>query len=196
MPYVEIGSQPVFLSHSRHERLRDEVLGEKGALSRVSSAIHGSKESQEAQLLMINALEAKYAESPTRFWNEWVHFDMEWDEARENVWDLLCDYCDYSGYGRLKDFREPFERLIEDREYGDAHTHPMGRIFSLEHYVRPGRWWWRYTHKMGGRTVRIIIISNTVTRLVGTLSGFTIVTPSLQINCGDDFDILPIPFPQ
>jgi len=78
-------------------------------------------------------------------------------------------------------------------KYGDAYTYPMGRVFAFDHYVRPGRWWWRYTHKMIGRTVRVVIITSIVTRLVGSLSNFTLFSPWLQIRCGEDLEILPLP---
>lgn len=191
MSYYLINKQPIFLSLSRDKQIRKEALKDKDAEYRVASMIAGTEESIEAQRLMFNVLKAKYDKDPERFYSEWVKFDIVGDEASQNVWDLLYDYCDYHRYAYLSDLRDPVKKIVDDYE-GNSYTFPMGRVFVLEHFVKPARWWWKYTHKMSSRTIRLIIPSENVCRLVGDLINFVIFTKGSMMRCGHDFDIFPL----
>ena len=191
MSYFIINKQPVFLSWSRYKQIREEALKGKDAIYKISSTIAGHKETKETQKLMYEVLKAKYDKDPKQFYSEWVKFDIVGDDASRNVWDLLYDYCHYYGYAYLSDLRDFTQKLADDYE-GDSYAYPMGQLFALIHLVKPTRRWWKYTHKMTGRIVKLIIISENVHRLVGDLTNFTIFTKDFQIRCGRDFEILPL----
>lgn len=192
MPYIVIGGEPVFLPLSRRNALEREALKGKEPLYKLTSRFAGSRENLEVKGFIVTFLEAQYKADPSTFHREWVEFDLVGDEAQENAWDLLYDYCHLHGYAKLTDIRsrDPGREDWEDVS-GEAYYYPMGRVFALDHPLAPASWWWRYTHRMRGRLVRIIIDSRLVERLAGSLDSFSISTHGYQIRCGRHFEVLP-----
>jgi hypothetical protein len=128
MPYCEINKQPVFLSHQREvNRL---ALANKDATFRVSSKIAGRPAACEADQLRFQYLSELFKRDPEAFYREWVEFDLRDQEARDNAWDLLYDYCALCGIGYLVDLRSEVGTIFADLA-GDSYTYPMGRIFGL-----------------------------------------------------------------
>jgi len=152
MPYFIIEKMPVFLSWAQHRILEEEAAKDKSATWRVSSTIAGNKASEEKSGMMYQALLQKFRQDPDRFRSEWVRFDLSGEEAAANIWDVLYDYCHFRGYGFLSDTRDSVEKIVASYE-GESYAYPMGRIFSLNHFVKPAKWWWRFTHRMRGRKV-------------------------------------------
>ncbi len=188
MPYYLINKHPVFLSWARHKKITEEALKSKDSDYKISSVIAGRKETKEAEKIIYQTLKSKCDKDPLRFYSDWVKFDLIGGEACQNVWDLLYDYCSYYGYAYLSDLRDFSKKLIDDY-MGDSYTYPMGQVFAFNHYVKPARWWWRYTHRMNGRTLTVIIVSKNVTRLVGDLRNFKIYMDNLEIICGHNLEI-------
>ena len=190
MPFYIIGGQPVFLSLSRHQEIKEKVLKTKSATHKVASVIAGFKESKEAKELIYDFLRAQYDKNPEQFYLEWVHFDIVGDNASKNVWDLLYDYCVYYRYGNLSDLRD-FEHRLIDNHVGNDLTYPMGQVFALNYFVKPRSWWWKYVHKMSGRSIRVVVVSADVYRLVGDLTDFIVYAKNFHLRCGRDFAIFP-----
>src|SRR5713226_9596936 len=159
MPYFIIEKMPVFLSWARYRILEEEAVEDKEAVWRISSKIAGSKATEEKSALMYDILQRKFTKHPNTFRSEWVHFDLSGGEASANVWDLLYDYCHFRGYAFLSDIRDPLEEVVADYK-GENYHHPMGRVFSKNHFVRPAKWWWRFTRGMRGRTIGVLINSD------------------------------------
>jgi len=190
MAYYIIYNHPVFISWQRYKALMIEIGLDKGSGFPIASAIAGTKKSKEKSNLILKNLNQKYLDDPKDFYNKWVKFDLPKDEAPMDVWDLLFDYCHLYGYSYLSELRDIDDRLIADYE-GDAYRYPMGRVFALNHFVEPANWFWKFTHKMKGRSVQVIIDTHIVIRLVGDLSQFKVFTKSYIIECGPNFKIYP-----
>lgn len=185
MSYFIINKQPVFLSAHRYAELKRQVSVDKGADWRIASVFQGRKENRECQEMMFEALNGMCTKNPECFVEEWVRFDFRGADASENAWDLLWDFCHFYGYAFLSDLRDTPNRLAADLE-NDSYLYPMGRIFALDHVVRPGRWWWRFAHKMVGRKVTLLINTARVRQLSGSLAEFELNSDSFRLFCGKD----------
>ena len=196
MPYVLVSGHPVFLSKSRYFRLREQASKDRDAVFRVASLIAGTKAMLEVESRMVTILEAEYSKDPIRFFREWVEFDMEGSEARQEVWYLLYDYCHLYGHTRLTDLRADPEiaRLVGDLlSPGYNVDPPMGRVFALEHpSQRRKRWLWLGRQERQG-TLRVIIDTALVTRLVGSLREFEVFTQGMRLQFGESVAVLPHP---
>ena len=200
MPYFIINKQPVFLFRQRYAALEVEALKNEIARDNASkwtkpenyigSLIIGP-DSREKETLMHNVLERKFKSDPKDFYAKWVSFDLRGAEASLDVWDLLFDYCHLHGYAFLSDLRNIQDKIL-DSYAGEEYYYPMGKVFSLNHFVKPAKWRWGLTHKMKGRTVRIIIDAGRVNRMVGDLNDFVVHTGTCLLFCGADFGILPL----
>jgi len=67
----------------------------------------------------------------------------------------------------------------------------MGKQFAFNHFMKPNKWFWKYTHKMSGRNIQIVIETEKVLRLTGDLKNFEIKTKSFIIECGKNIIIRP-----
>lgn len=188
MPYFIIEKTPVFLSSARHRALEEEVGKDKSATWRVGSHIAGNKAAEEKSALMYQALLQKSGHDPDRFRAEWVHFDLRGEEAVANVWRVLYDYCHFRGYAFLSDLRDSVEKIVASYE-GESFAYPMGRIFTLNHFVKPAKWWWKFTHRMAGRKVSVHINSHKVVHIVGDLAQFEIYGEGFVLLCGEHLDV-------
>ncbi|MDP2896663.1 MAG: hypothetical protein Q8Q12_08905 [bacterium] len=50
-------------------------------------------------------LPKRFTDDPENFVSHYCHFDLNGQEARDNVWDLLYDYCLLNGVSVLTDLR-------------------------------------------------------------------------------------------
>lgn len=170
MSYFLVAGQPVFLSTSRYGALLTEALSDETSKNRVRASIAGTAEHRRSVLRMQNLLKSKYSTDPVRFYSEWVDFDFADAEARDNVSDLLYDYCDLHGCGRLIDFRDSTQRLLDAYECENL-SYPFGMVFGLEFDVGLRPLWLRTF--LRSKNLRVIIATQLVSRLKGTLSDFT-----------------------
>jgi hypothetical protein len=191
MSYCIINDQPVFLYPSRYKEIQERALKGKNATQNIASIIAGTRESKEVDEFVYKFLRTRYEEDPVNFRVNWATFDITGDEAVQEVWDLLSDYCNYYGYGYLSDLRD-FAQHLTDNDVGDSYKYPMGQVFALNHFVKPARWWWQYTRKMKGRAVSLVIVAKNVYRLVGDLTNFTVYAKDFRVNCGPSFGIYPL----
>lgn len=194
MPYFIIEKQPVFMTNKKYKKIRQEALKDKDASFRIGSRIQYSyyknKEKEEAEKLMYNTLKNKYDENQEIFFSDWVSFDLIGKDAQENIWDLLYDYCNYYGHSYLSDPRSEISKIV-DEFVGDSLLYPMGKVFLLNHLVKPHKWYWKYIFKMRNRHIKILISVDKVSRITGNLTQFKIALDNGTIlNCGRDILIL------
>ncbi len=97
--------------------------------------------------------------------------------------------------GSASDPQIPVVRAL-DGSIGDGYTYSMGKVFTFNHFVRPLRWWWKYTLNMKDRTVSMVVNAEDVSRLVGRLDDFTVFGPGLFLRCAGDLVVAHFPFPQ
>lgn len=191
MPYYIINKQAVFLSWARSKELNELVSKDKDSSWRISSVIHGHQASEEKSKLVYEVLNKKYIDDPDDFKSAWVEFDLKGKEASKNTWDLLYDYCHYFGYAFLSDLRDYSEKMSADFK-GELFSEPMGKVFALNHLMKPTKWWWKYIHKMKGRNVRVVINTEKVKRIQGNLEKFIIYTDNCEITCSQSiFTLMP-----
>lgn len=148
----------------------------------MGSIIQGSSKVQEAEKLMEEFLISKCKGDREQFLNEWVNFDLNDNDAVDNVWDLLNDFCLFGGYARLKGARVSDQISQEVFCQGT----PIRGKFFLQHFVQPAKRCWRYTHGMKGRCVNIAIHTSKTRRLVGRLDNFRVVLDGFSISCNKD----------
>lgn len=191
LAYVVIDKKPVYISQKIDAEIRKKFSDTHGAKASVMSIIANTKENKELKKETYKILERQYKDDPQSFVSDYVHFELLDKDAINNVWDLLYDYCHYLGYAFLTDIRSFTSKLKNDYE-GDSYTFPMGKIFALDHFVKSYCWWWRFMSKKKGRTVRLIISADYVTRIVGTLDNFLLYTNNFVVRCNHEFQISPI----
>ncbi|WP_422487321.1 hypothetical protein [Gudongella sp. DL1XJH-153] len=177
MPYYVIDKYPVFLTRKKYGILREEALKDKDLMFKMKSTMksnyHKVKENEEAKSLMYDMLKSEYDNNEENFMFKWVYFDMNGEEGKENIWNLLSDYCTYYGHSYLEEIRDLSSSMIRDI-LGESYKYPMGELFLLVHEVKPVQWYWKYTAKMKNRYIRAIIDTKRVTSISGVLKEFKI----------------------
>ncbi|MCZ8013840.1 MAG: hypothetical protein O9319_14625 [Gemmatimonas sp.] len=170
----------VFLSSAREREITKEVSRDKPALWVVSSTIAGSPDSAEREQLIRAWLATKHNQDPAAFRREWYEFRIVGDEASKDVWDLLYDWCSRTGGGYLADERDEHGKLMAMWS-SDAYSHPMGRIFTINHRVPVPQAWWRQLISPRYSTVKIFIDVSQIRSLVGTLDRFVVAGAGFAI---------------
>lgn len=95
MSYYIIDGMPVFLTWSKYYQLKEEILRRNKMGDDRFFGIRGW-DSAEAELLSntINeVLLEKSQKDINTFRRQWANFSMGKDEAADNAWELLYDYC-------------------------------------------------------------------------------------------------------
>lgn len=108
---------------------------------------------------------------------------MQNDEATENVWDLLYDYCNFHEIGYLSEIRDIDHKTFDDF-MGYTVKFPMGESFLLNIYSKK-----RFMVK--SNEVNIQINAKDVLRLIGCLKKFIVVGRNLNLYCGENLQIAP-----
>lgn len=188
MSYVIINKIPIYLSVQRFKELENEVTKDKDPIWITSSTIQGHKESIEKSELIYEFLNQKFIEDSERFLKDWLQFDFEGEEASLNVWDLLYDHCVYYGNSFLQDHRDFQEKLSSDYE-GESLIYPMGKNFTLNYRIKDTKRLWLFQRKISYRLIQIVITTNKVYHIVGTLSNFKIYTKSFNLTCNENIEI-------
>jgi hypothetical protein len=187
MSYCEINKQHVFLSHQREAKVNGLALANKDATFRVSSKIAGRPAACEADQLRFQYLSELFRRDPEAFYREWVEFDLRDQEARDNAWDLLYDYCALYGIGYLVDLRSEIGTIFADLA-GDSSRYPMGRIFGLR--VLGGHTLASFFHLRPRLAVTLIIDTSQAVRAYGTLTTFQLEFRHCTFNCRKDFSVV------
>lgn len=156
MPYFIIHKYPVFLTDNRITEIKKELLKEKTASFRVLSSISKTKENLETKKRMHKYLQSLYMQDKEKFINEFVEFSFTGNEAKENLFFLLNDYCNYFKNSNLVDVRDIQEKILQSIT-GDDFEYPIGKVFLLNH-----------------GSVYIVVAVNDVQKISGSLLDFTI----------------------
>lgn len=188
MPYFLIKSEPVFLHTSLFERVRAEALKDKDAMFRASSMIAGRREGKEAEKLMFDYLEKQFEDDPIRFYSEIINFDLKEEEATENVWDLLYDYCFYYGCGYLADIRSDLGKTFADY-VGNSYTYPMGKAFTLNLCKPPTTFLDKFLNRSKKQVQTIPIYVKEAKRIVGNLKESVVYFENFKMTLKENFNI-------
>lgn len=191
MSYYLINKNPIFITAKKHKLLFDIVTKDLTGLYKIGAAMAGTKESIEADNLMFKLVKNKFADDQSKFATDWYYFELHGKDAQEEAWDLLYDFCHYHGYSYLSDIRDISTKVIADYN-GELYSYPMGSIFSLNHFVKPYKWWWYFTRHMKGRNIRVTIDTSKIKRISGSLTEFIIIFDNYRITCGHNLEISPL----
>ena len=163
------------------------ALAHKDATFRVNSKIAGSAAACEADQLRFQYLSELFKRDPEAFYRKWVEFDLRDQEARDNAWDLLYDYCALYRIGYLVDLRSKIGSIFADLA-GDSYIYPMGRIFGLR--VLGGHTLGSLFHVRPRSAVTLIIDMSQAVRAYGTLATFLLEFRHCTFNCRQDFSVV------
>ena len=184
MPYYIINKKPVFLSNNRYTSLKESLLKGKTATQKVASFIRNMPEATALDKSMYHFLETEYSKNPEVFHKEWVCFDLFGNDASENVWDLLYDYCYYYGITIVRDLRD-FTTKLEESYEGLDYNYPMGKIFVLDCYIKPLNRSRKSIFNKIRPNVSILVNCNNTERLTGELRDFIIFSRDFIVRCND-----------
>jgi len=178
MTYYIINNKPVFLTKYIYKKLFLIISKDKSPLWKISSRISGQEiitgkeniEKIEKDELIYNLLNNDFLANPENFINNWVEFDLKGKEASENIKNLLEDHYYLYWYGYLE-------------------SYPRWTVFTINYFVRPAKWWWKYINKMKWKEIQITIDPNTVTNIKWNLKEFTIYMWNFKIIFGEKLSI-------
>ncbi|MFC6650290.1 hypothetical protein [Paenibacillus rhizoplanae] len=188
MPLFVVNKIPLTLTWETDRILREEIYGVGNVMK---SYIVRSNEKNNTHRLQKKLLHKKYREDPETFIERFVKFDLRGEEACENLWDILYDYCAYYGSGYPSDKRDIEERIFD--EYNESQfIYPQGKVFYLYHYAPSLSLKEKLLKQKKGIIVRNLIDTRNVMRVVGTLDKFLIMFNDRVIRCSDVFEVLLI----
>lgn len=179
MSYYIIDGIPVFLTWARYYKLRDEIITGFEIADDCFFGIYGRNSQQTSQLTSaINDLLArKKAGNEERFYMDWASFDIEGEEASDNVWELLCDYGVLTGNCAVRSIRD--EQTFSPGQDAGTFGYSMGRLVAIDIWARrslAARW------IFGNKRLKTVMIdTHRVTRIKGTLDDFIVVYDDKEI---------------
>lgn len=182
MPYYKIGGEAVFITHEMDGQLYSQFLANKSAAFRIESKISGTKESAEADKIIYDGLLREYSADPIQFRSRYAAICLRDKSARQNIWDVLYDYCDLTSNATLSDTRSP-DQSLNHALTGDWYTQPMGKVFCLNFHVR--KTWWSSTQ------LTIPIDCEAVESIDGKLSNLTITLSWGRLCLGQTLQVIP-----
>lgn len=183
MAYMVVKGQPVFLHTAARSKVYKEAFRDKDKMWRLGFSIAGFPHRKEAERLIWRTLRSWQVANPQAFRSQYVEFDMLGNEAQRDVWDLLYDYCCYTGAAQLADTRDAVQAILADW-VDDTLNYPMGRVFLLRHRGGPS---WPFKKKR----LDVVIDTTQVVRVAGTLGDFVIFGHQYDIRCGLDISVTP-----
>ena len=193
MSFYEIDKNMVYITDSKYRKiLVDElkVTDYKGYYIGTSSKKKPDDQARH-EAMVYDFLKSKYDLDHEYFINEWVNFELTNEEAVNNVWDLLSDYCFYYGHALLTDTRGGQQQMIDELNGDTSYYLPMGNIFALTVKAKHNNFSLRTAFKNTPQT-DILINANKITRIAGRLVWFDIYFDnSSVIHCHNNISVKP-----
>lgn len=121
-------------------------------------------------------LEKEYNDNPNIFIAKWLKFEFIGEEARDNYFYLMSDYCKLTNNSYMQNFNI-------DPDMADIFTNPPGEDVGVAHLVKPLKWWWKYTKGIKNKGVSIIISVKKVKKIFGRLDNFNVIGDGFQLVC-------------
>lgn len=191
MSYYLIDNLPVFLSWARYYSLREEIVEGLDIGDDRFFGLRGwdSKEAWELSKIIINLLGEKKKLDEGSFLSEWVAFDMGTNESADNACELLYDYCRYTGNAVFKSLDG---RLKSRFEACSPDSYSIGRYFALE---IPASGISLLNRVLGKKrcTTRIMIDSEKISSIKGTLDDFTVTYRDMPIRFYSSIEVFSPP---
>ncbi|OME41444.1 hypothetical protein [Paenibacillus odorifer] len=188
MPLFVVNKIPLTLTWETDRMLREEIYGVGNVMK---SYIVKSNDKNNTSRLQKKLLHKKYREDPATFIDRFVKFDLCGEEACENLWDILYDYCAYYGSGYPSDHRDIEEQLFDEYN-GSQFIYPQGKKFYLDYYAPSLSLKGKFLRHKKGKIIRTLIDTRNVVRVVGTIDKFLIIFNDRMIRCSDTFEVILI----
>lgn len=187
MSYYTINNIPIYISNKTDKIFSDIWGREKSAMQLIARHLKG-EENNEYEIFCYDFLLDVFNSNKEIFKMDFEEFEFVGNDCKFEIFDLIYDYCNYYGHARIVDERNFEQRIIADYSGLDL-SFPSGKIYILQHVVRPYRWWWRYTNNIMNRKINILLDTSKIHKIRGTLEEFTIYFENYYIICGKDIEI-------
>jgi hypothetical protein len=185
MSYYIIDGMPVFLTWSKYYQLREEIMRRNKIGDDCFFGIRGW-DSNEAELLsntISEVLLEKSQKDINTFRRQWANFSMGQDEAADNAWELLFDYCHLTKNAVLNNLNVPAEGYRESPQ-----TAFLGRVFALN-LCGPETSLFKRLRGKSRLVGRLVIDSEQIESIDGNLENFLLVYRGLPIRFSSCIEI-------
>ncbi len=175
MSYYNIEKNAVYMSHGNYRKILVDELKVSDYSGFYISGSNGqpSKERTKHEALVYDFLLDKFKTDFEGFRKNYLDFELVESEARDNIWDLLYDYCIYYGHSLLIDLRDEHKQMIDDLN-GDTSIYlPMGNTFVIAASLQKNRFKIRNILKSFPKT-NILINANKIIKIDGRLEHFQV----------------------
>jgi len=186
MSYYLVDQNPIFLTWAKYQQLLREAAKKLG-VNTISARIQNTEADYKVDEYIANKLELLYEEDKSVFLKEWKTISLKGEEAQDNLWDLIYDYCYYYRNCYLKDIRSVEDKIADDYS-NRSYRLPMGKTFLLVHEAKPQKWFDILSNKVG-KQIEVKINMEEVVEISGTLENFTIITSRYNIDCNKNLRI-------
>lgn len=180
MSYYVIDGIPVFLTWARYYKLRGEIITGFEIGDDCFYGIHGRDAEQSGALTSaINDLLAqKKTSNEEHFYLNWVSFDMDKEEAADNVWELLDDYSALTRNTRVRSIRD--EQTFSRGADPDTYGYSMGRLIAIDFMAKRNP----IARRLFGqkRICTLMIDTDQVTKIQGTLDDFVVIYRNKELH--------------
>jgi hypothetical protein len=185
LPHFPVGEYVAFLTEQKLREIKNDLMKDEGVFYKALTSIHNSGPNNDVFDRVEKYLSHMYKKSPKKFYEDFVKFDFIDGEARHNALTVLESYCLLHGYAILSkknSYNHPSEYILRDM----VDTVEPVRFFSITHFVKPSKWWWKYKHKMTGRDIRFIIDNEKIREIKGDLNSLIVNTETSIIEFSKD----------
>lgn len=185
MSYYIIDGMPVFLTWSKYYQLKEEIMLKNKIGDDRFFGIRGW-DSKEAELLSstINQiLLEKSKKDINTFRRQWASFSMGRDEAADNAWELLFDYCHLTKNAVLNNLNIPARA-----KKGSITSAFPGRVFALN-LCAPETSLLKRLRGKARLAGRLVIDSEQIDSIDGNLENFLMMYRGLPIRFSSCIEI-------
>ncbi|MEQ8176361.1 MAG: hypothetical protein ABRQ26_15015 [Syntrophomonadaceae bacterium] len=186
MSYYIIDGMPVFLTWSKYYQLKEEITCRNKMGDDLFFGIRGWN-SSEAELLSNTINEVLLEKSKKdihTFRRQWANFSMGKDEAADNAWELLFDYCHLTKNAVLNNIN------VQAGGYIESYPWPAvpGRVFVLN-LCAPETSFFKRLRGKARLVGRLVIDSEQIESIDGNLENFLLVYRGLPIRFSSCIEI-------
>lgn len=190
MGYYTINSKPIYITYEREKYLvsRWEDKNENlPASKKIARILKDSKESLDYSNFCFNFLDTMNKHYPITFNDTWFNFNINAENSKFEIWNLLYDYICYYGGGRLIDERDFEEKILDDYSCGGL-IYPQGKNFIFEIIDNP-KLSFKSLISKERRRVRIPINTHTVEKIEGNLESFEVTFKHFTLSLSKNITI-------
>jgi len=187
MSYFKVENQLVYMPEEKYSHILIQELNVSDYQGYYIMTNSEKKPSDQIrhEAMVYDFLKSLYESDRELFLRQWVRFELAGENAQNNIWHLLYDYCLCYGHALLSDPRSDHKQMMDDLMGNTTQSLPTGNIFSLLIRTKP----YKFTLKKAPK-VRILIDAEKAVKIVGQLSNFAIYFENNSvISCSDNITV-------